>query len=870
MMDVLSLLPGIALGAAGATLLHRNREREGGGSRVGLADKLNWLALVDERGEEGDGRQAVIEMKDGALLAGWRYRGPDLDADTAEGLELLTRQVNFAFLPFVDHWMFHVDAVHREASGYAPEGAFPDPVTRAIDAERRAAYLEAGRTFETDHYLVATYYPPQDVYSRLGELLVTRPQRAEVDAAYALVLDRFWSYLRELEGRFPSAVRLERLDADALLTHLHACLTDKHHPVAVPEDASDLTRVLVEEGLWGGFKPVLGRKPFRVVGITDFPPRSRPGLLAELNRLGFAYRFSSRFIPLGAEAAQGKIRWQTKGYARKTKPAMQQLREAQGGAPPKDPRLDFFANQHAVRMAQDSSDAAALAASGAVRFCYYTPAVVVHADTEAEAELYAAEVVRVLNDKGLTATVEDVNELDAFAGTLPGHGYYNVRKPLVQTKAIANLLPLTSKWPGLRANPCPFYPPDSPPLMWGKTDGSVPVRINWHVSPRDVGHHLIVAPTGMGKSFLLNLMVAQFRRYPGAQVFHIDNGYSGYALCRAAGGTHYDLCSGRPDAIAFQPLADVDTPAGRARGARWLDVVWDVQGVRLTPEMREAVNAALQLLARMPRPERTLTQFFFQLQNEALRSAIGYYTAAFGNYGRLLDAPRDDLRSGDYQVFEVKHLLAFRDDKITAPVLAYLFAGITARLTGRPTYVPVDEGRLALKEGRFAEQLAEWSITVRKENVAMGLATQDPANLAESPYRAELMESYPVHFFLPNPRMTDEGRKQYRSMGLNEREVEIVRTAQPQRHIYYKTPLGSRLFELAPGPVAHAFLSAPEGKSPAELRADLDALIAEHGAAWPAAWLRRRGLARWAEWVEADPEPVEVDHDTLDLFPAAR
>ena len=129
----------------------------------------------------------------------------------------------------------------------------------------------------------------------------------------------------------------------------------------------------------------------------------------------------------------------------------------------------------------------------------------------------------------------------------------------------------------------------------------------------------------------------------------------------------------------------------------------------------------------------------------------------------------------------MKHLLAFRDDKLTAPVLAYLFACITARLDGRPTYIAVDEGRMAMTEGRFAEQVAEWSVTVRKDNAAVGLATQDPSDLANSPYRAQLMESYPVHFFLPNSRMTEDGRRQYASMGLNAREVEIIRTSQPQR-----------------------------------------------------------------------------------------
>lgn len=129
------------------------------------------------------------------------------------------------------------------------------------------------------------------------------------------------------------------------------------------------------------------------------------------------------------------------------------------------------------------------------------------------------------------------------------------------------------------------------------------------------------------------------------------------------------------------------------------------------------------------------------------------------------------------------------------------------------------------------------------------------------------MESYPVHFFLPNPRMTEEGQKQYGSMGLNEREIEIVRTSQPQRHVYYKTPLGSRLFELTPGPVTHAFLSAPEGKSNADVRAATEAMIAEFGEEWPAEWLRQGGLRQWAEYVEAERNTrQEVDDETLDLF----
>src|SRR2546425_9455950 len=83
----------------------------------------------------------VVLQKDGSLLAGWRYHGPDLSAATPEELDALSRHVNDALLPFTDDWMFHVDAIRRPAVAYTPS-RFPDPVAQVIDDERRAARSE--------------------------------------------------------------------------------------------------------------------------------------------------------------------------------------------------------------------------------------------------------------------------------------------------------------------------------------------------------------------------------------------------------------------------------------------------------------------------------------------------------------------------------------------------------------------------------------------------------------------------------------------------------------------------------------------------------------------------------------------------------
>jgi hypothetical protein len=68
------------------------------------------------------------------------------------------------------------------------------------------------------------------------------------------------------------------------------------------------------------------------------------------------------------------------------------------------------------------------------------------------------------------------------------------------------------------------WDPQAPPLFFARTEGSTPFRFSLHVG--DVGHTLVVGPTGAGKSVLLALMALQFRRYPHNQIFAFDFGGS--------------------------------------------------------------------------------------------------------------------------------------------------------------------------------------------------------------------------------------------------------------------------------------------------------------------------------------------------------
>ncbi len=227
--------------------------------------------------------------------------------------------------------------------------------------------------------------------------------------------------------------------------------------------------------------------------------------------------------------------------------------------------------------------------------------------------------------------------MEAWLGSLPGHVYANVRQPLIHTLNLAHLMPLSSVWAGPKRNDHL----DGPPLFHAETSGSTPFRFSTHVG--DVGHMLIVGPTGAGKSVLLALMAMQFRRYADAQVYVFDKGNSARAAILAMGGAHHEL--GSDGALAFQPLIGIDDPAERSWAAEWIGTLLDHEKIALTPEVKETLWSALTSLASAPPAERTLTGLSVLLQSNALKSALLPYTLE-GPFGRLLDAAEDQSRAG--------------------------------------------------------------------------------------------------------------------------------------------------------------------------------------------------------------------------------
>ncbi len=621
------------------------------------------------------------------------------------------------------------------------------------------------------------------------------------------------------------------LDDAETLTYLHATVSTKRHRVRVPETPIYLDALLADEPLTGGLEPRLGAAHLRVLTINGFPTATTPGILDDLNRLAFPYRWSTRAILLDKTDATKLLTRIRRQWFAKRKSIAAILKEVMTN------EVSALVDTDAANKAADADMALQELGADFAGQAYVTATVTVWDADPRTADEKLRLVEKVIQGRDFTAMAETINAVDAWLGSLPGHVYANVRQPPISTLNLAHMIPLSAVWAGPEGDE--HF--GAPPLLYGKTEGSTPFRFSLHVG--DVGHTLVVGPTGAGKSVLLALIALQFRRYPGSQVFAFDFGGSIRAAALAMGGDWHDLggslTDGAASSVSLQPLASVHETHERAWAADWIAAILAREGVTITPEVKEHLWTALTSLASAPITERTLTGLAVLLQSNDLKQALRPYCVG-GPYGRLLDAEGEQLGGAAVQAFETEGLIG---GGAAPAVLAYLFHRIGDRLDGRPTLLIVDEGWLALDDDGFAAQLREWLKTLRKKNASVVFATQSLADIDGSAIAPAIIESCQTRLLLPNERAIEpQITAIYRRFGLNDRQIEILSRATPKRDYYCQSRRGNRLFELGLSEVALA-LCAVSSKTD---QAAIETILAEHGRdGFLPAWLRARDVG-WA------------------------
>ncbi len=785
-----------------------------------LADFLPWVALAGE---------GVVLNKDGSFQRTASFRGPDLDSAVAAELVAVAGRLNSAFRRLGSGWALFVEA-QRHAVGAYPASRFPDAASALVDAERKAGFEEAGSHFESSYFLTFVYLPPAEDTTRAERWLYEGRSGKGVNPREILhgFVDRTDRVLQLIESFMPECAWL---DDGQTLTYLHSTVSTRRQRVRVPETPMYLDALLADQALTGGLEPRLGDQHLRILTIVGFPSVTTPGLLDDLNRLAFPYRWSTRAILMDKTDATRLLTRIRRQWFAKRKSIAAILKEVMTN------EASVLVDTDAANKAADADMALQELGADHAGQAYVTATIAVwDADPRLASEKLRL-VEKVVQGRDFTAMPETLNAVDAWLGSLPGHVYANVRQPPISTLNLAHMIPLSAVWAGPEQDD--HF--GAPSLLYGKTEGSTPFRFSLHVG--DVGHTLVVGPTGAGKSVLLALMALQFRRYPGSQVFAFDFGGSIRAATLAMGGDWHDLggglSEGAADSVSLQPLIGIDQVPERAWAADWIVAILMRERIAITPEVKEHLWTALTSLASAPVDERTITGLAVLLQSNHLKQALRPFCIG-GAYGRLLDAESEHLGEGSVQAFETEGLIGTGP---AAAVLAYLFHRLEDRLDGRPTLLIVDEGWLALDDEGFAGQLREWLKTLRKKNASVVFATQSLSDIDRSAIAPAIIESCPTRLLLPNERAIEpQITAIYRRFGLNDRQIEILARATPKRDYYCQSRRGNRLFELGLGEVALA-LTAASSRSDQAL---IERILAEHGReGFLAGWLSARGTA-WA------------------------
>ena len=761
-----------------------------------LSDYLPWGFLL---------APGIVLNKDGSFQRTISYRGPDLESSTPEELVSISARVNNVLRRFGSNWALFFEADREPAPDY-PISSWSDPVAWLVDEERRAQFEEKSARFESRYYLTFVFLPPSDEIGKTEKFLLDAPPDQK-EPSYA-------DYLREFTNITDRAIDLmgsvmpqvRALDDSETLTYLHQTISTKRHPISAEGTPAYLDCLIADEAFTGGLDPMLGNNHLRVLTILGFPNMTEPGILDELNRLGFSYRWVTRYIALDKTEATRLLSRRRRQWFAKRKSIAAIVKETLFN------QDSVLVDSDADNKTTDADEALQELGADDVAFGYVTATIVVmDADrTIVEEKLRAVE--QIVNGRGFATIRETINAVEAWLGSLPGQCYANVRQPIIQTLNLTHLTPLSAIWAGPKVN----AHLSGPPLLHAVTHGTTPFRLNIHQG--DVGHTLIVGPTGAGKSVLLSLMVLQFRRYQASQVYFFDKGASSRAAIASLKGQFHDL--GSEGQIAFQPLRKIDNELTRTFAQDWLCGLIEHEGVKVDPALKELLWQALGNLAEAPVSERTLTGLSLIVQSKALKQVLQPYTLD-GPHGRLLDADEDQLALTDVQCFEMEELM--HQPAVVSPVLTYLFHRLEERFDGRPTLLVIDEAWVFLDHPIFSARLREWLKVLRKKNVAVVFATQSLADIETSTIAPAIIESCPTRIFLPNDRALEQQTKEiYARFGLNQRQTEIIAQATPKREYYYQSREGNRLFDLQIGPVAQAFCAASSPEDQVRLKRLLD------------------------------------------------
>lgn len=431
------------------------------------------------------------------------------------------------------------------------------------------------------------------------------------------------------------------------------------------------------------------------------------------------------------------------------------------------------ADDVAVSQMMELNEALDLAMSGAFGFGLHHLTIMCIANDMKSLDDACSQAIVQFSNVGIIATRESMNMEPCFWAQFPGNSDYAVRKSVINTLNLAGFVSFhnypTGKFKG-------NYWGDACTVL--DTTSGTPYFFSFHA--RDVGHTMIIGPTGGGKTMLLNFLTAQAQKFK-PRLFFFDKDRGAELFIRAINGSYTVINPGLR--CNFNPLFLPDTPENRNFLVEWLTILVSTHGEIVNAEETTKLSAAIDGIYRLPKKERLLHNLapFLGLEVGNSLSVRLKMWHSDGSKAGIFDNDTDMLDFSTNRTFAFDMAEIMKDPIALAPVMLYIFYRINQSLDGSPTMIVMDEAWALIGNKVFAPKIKDWLKVMRKLNAFCVFATQSVEDAAKSEISDTLVQQTATQIFLANLKANDAYRNVFM---LSKRELALVKTTDPSSRFF--------------------------------------------------------------------------------------
>jgi type IV secretion/conjugal transfer VirB4 family ATPase len=653
------------------------------------------------------------------------------------------------------------------------------PPTKRIFMDQQIKFNEKYKCYMTENYItinfnIKKFHRIKNLMSKIKMVGNNKNLEEKIQQDFSKQIsffnDKIHEFLSQIE---PVTLDVEIVKGEELQAFLLSQVTSDFNKRIFINDNNSLDEFLSLSEFEIGKKSKINGEYVACVAFVTFPDTIRMRVLKELESLNFPFRYVVKFRVEKQSKLHFRFKQKRKIYNLLTKSPEEVISQT------KSEYEDGTAREQANEVHEAMNE---LKGKKSV-FGQLTSTIIIKDKNHSRLQEKVNAVKKIASFNGFWCKDDTLNTYHSYFGAMAGNNELNKRTGLTASTSLLCMVSTSTPFLGFQYNECLR----EHALMQALTDSEDIYNFNLHVG--DVGHTLIVGPTGAGKSVLLGLIASQFMRYKNARVIFFDKNRSSEVLCRCSGGQFYDIGSD----FSFQIMEKINDEKYKSFVREWLFSIADLEKEELSIEEKNLITDRLNLLASKSEEERTFTGFMGFLTNNRLKRIYENYVS--GTYQKYFNREKK-LEKKNFVVYEMDSIL--KDTKLVNFILSYLFFTIEHEmLDGNPTLILIDEAWVSLNNEYMKKQIEEWLRELRKKNASVVFATQSLSEIDKSSLAPVIIESCKTKIMLPN-EVAFRIRDLYGKIGLNEEEIDKVRNALPKKEYFVKNEIGSALirFEL--------------------------------------------------------------------------